>query len=108
MCCSQMSGCGSAGSADWSEEATVPGVRHATRRLLSRQVSVADAIEVALWLAIPYVAVGLVWAYFQTDELRHVEGMLQAWLPSGAGMAAYLLVAGLWPIYLVLPAVCVA
>ncbi|WP_370333976.1 hypothetical protein [Mycolicibacterium hippocampi] len=85
----------------------MPGIRQAARRLLSRQVSVADAIEAALWLAIPYVAVGLVWAFFQTDELRQLEGVLQPWLPAGAGMAAYLIVAGLWPVYLVLPAVCV-
>ncbi|CAA0124889.1 Uncharacterised protein [Mycolicibacterium vanbaalenii] len=82
------------------------GLRQGVRRLLSRQLSVADVIELALWLAIPYAAAGLVWAYFQTEELRHLEGVLQPWLPAGAGMAAYLIVAGLWPLYLVFATVC--
>lgn len=84
------------------------GVREATRRTLSMRVSVADVIETALWLALPYVTIGMVWAFFHGEEVRHLEGLLQTRLPAGGAMAAYLLVAGLWPAYLVFPAVCTA
>ncbi|MDZ4266395.1 MAG: hypothetical protein U1D00_11980 [Mycobacterium sp.] len=84
------------------------GVREATRRVLSRRVSVADVLETGLWLAIPYVTIGVAWAFFHVEDVRHLEDLLQTRLPAGGGIGAYLLVAGLWPFYLVLPAVCAA
>ena len=83
------------------------GIRQATRRVLSRRLSVADVIEAAAWLAIPYVVIGLAWAFFHVQEVHHLEGLLQTHVPAGASMTAYLLVAAFWPAYLVVPAVCV-
>ncbi|MDW5610225.1 hypothetical protein HZU38_04570 [Mycolicibacterium vanbaalenii] len=85
----------------------MPGIRTATRGLLSRRMSVADVVELALWLAIPYVTIGLAWAFFHVEEVRHLEDLLQTRLPAGGGMLAYLLVAALWPVHVLLPAVCV-
>jgi hypothetical protein len=82
-------------------------IREVTRRVLSRRTSVADIIETALWLAIPYLIVGLVSAFFHVEEVHHLEGLLRNQLPAGGEMAAYLIVAGLWPAYLVAPLVCV-
>lgn len=83
-------------------------VRTRTRSVLSRRLSVADVIELHLWLAIPYVTIGLAWAFFHVDKVRHLEDMLQTALPAGGGMAAYLLVAGFWPVYVLVPSVCTA
>jgi hypothetical protein len=87
-------------------EAEVSGVRQSARRVLSRRLSVADVIEIALWLAIPYLIVGLVWSFWHVEDVRRLEDLLQNRMPTGQEMVAYLLVAGLWPVYLVLPAVC--
>ena len=76
--------------------------------MLSRRVSVADLLETALWLAIPYLVIGLVWAFFHSEEVGHLQDLLQAALPVGAEMTAYLLVAGLWPVYVFVPALCLA
>ncbi len=84
------------------------GIRRTARRVLSRRLSVADVIEAATWLAIPYVAIGLLWAFFHVEEVHHLEGLLQTHVPAGAEMTAYLLVAAMWPGYLVVSAVCVA
>jgi hypothetical protein len=86
----------------------MPTIRGGTRSLLSRRLSVADVIEIHLWLAVPYVTIGLGWAFFNVDKVRHIEETLQTLVPAGGGMAAYLLVAGLWPVYLLVPTVCVA
>ena len=83
-------------------------IREVTRRVLSTRASVADILETALWLTIPYLITGLAWAFFHVHEVRQLEGLLQNLLPAGGEMAAYLIVAGLWPAYLVLPLVCVA
>lgn len=83
-------------------------IRSATRRVLSRRLSVADVVELHLWLAIPYVTIGLAWAFFHVQEIRRLEDALQTLLPAGGGMAAYLLVAALWPVYVLVPTVCVA
>ena len=80
--------------------------REATRRVLSKRVSVADVVEAALWLTIPYVLIGLAWAFFHVEEVRQLEGLLQTHVPAGATMTAYLVVAALWPAYLVVPLVC--
>lgn len=82
------------------------GVRTATRRLLSRRVSVADMVEFGLWLGIPYVTAGLVFAFFSVEQVRHIESLVSPALPAGGEMAGYLVVAGLWPAFLLLPGVC--
>ena len=86
----------------------MPSIRTVTRSVLSRRLSVADVVELHLWLAIPYVTIGLGWAFFHVDKVRHLEDTLQTLVPAGGGMAAYLLVAGLWPVYLLVPTACVA
>ncbi len=86
----------------------MPTIRTATRSALSTPISVAAMIEFALWLAIPYLAIGLGWAFFHADEVRHLENLLQTELPAGGGMAAYLLVAAFWPLHVLVPSVCLA
>ena len=54
----------------------MPSVRTATRRGLSKRVSVGGMVEFGLWLLIPYVTLGLVWAFFHADEVRRLEDLL--------------------------------
>ena len=37
------------------------------RRVLSFKVSIEAMIEVALWCAIPYITIGVVWTFFHPE-----------------------------------------
>jgi uncharacterized membrane protein (DUF441 family) len=67
------------------------------RRVLSRRVSVEAMIEFALWMAIPYLVIGLVVAFFGAEHVHLIETQLQTRLPAGADVAAYVLMVLLWP-----------
>jgi uncharacterized membrane protein (DUF441 family) len=77
------------------------------RHLLSRRVSVEAMIEFALWAAIPYIVVGLVFAFFGAEQVQLIETHLQTRLPAGADVAAYGLTALMWPATLFGVDVCV-
>jgi hypothetical protein len=78
------------------------------RRALSRRVSVDAMIEFALWMAIPYVLIGLAFAFFGAEQVQLIETQLQTRLPAGSDIAAYLLTALLWPFEVVGGDVCAA
>ena len=67
------------------------------RRVLQYEVSVGALIEVALWLAIPYLTIGFVWAALHTDETQRIQARLETALPSGSDVAAFGLTTMLWP-----------
>jgi hypothetical protein len=77
------------------------------RRLLSRRVSVEAMIEFALWMAIPYIVIGLVFALFGAERVQLIETQLQTRLPAGTDVATYGLTALMWPAALFGVHVCV-
>jgi hypothetical protein len=78
------------------------------RRVLSRRVSVDAMIEFALWMAIPYILIGLAFAFVGAEQVQLIQAQLQTRLPAGAEIAAFLLTALLWPFQLLGVGVCVA
>ncbi len=76
------------------------------RHLLSRPVSIMDVIETAMWLAVPYLVIGTVWAFAHYDRVQQIETAWAKVLPAGADLAAYGQVALLWPAILLLPTDC--
>jgi len=60
-------------------------------------VSVEAMIEVAMWLLLACVAVGLTWAFFRAEQVATLESVLETRMPAGSELAAYLTTAGLWP-----------
>jgi hypothetical protein len=54
------------------------------RRVLQYQVSVEALIEVALWLAVPYLAIGFVWALVHTEQTQRIQDRLENILPADA------------------------
>lgn len=76
------------------------------RRILNHRVSVAALLEIALWLAVPYLTLGLVWSLGHPDSVQRVQTQLQQqWrIPQGsdyeAAMGAAIV---LWPMVLLLP-----
>jgi len=78
------------------------------RRLLSRRVSVEAMIEFAMWLAIPYLLIGLVWAFFDAEQVQSIETALQTRLPAGSEIIAFVQTALMWPAMVVGVDICVA
>jgi len=94
-----MCGGGSASTERWCD---------VLRRVLSRRVSVEAMIEFALWMAIPYVVIGLAFVFFRVEQVALIETQLQTRLPAGSDIAAYGLTALFWPAELFGVDVCVA
>ncbi|WP_322859820.1 hypothetical protein U8D42_15140 [Mycobacterium europaeum] len=67
------------------------------RRTLRHRVRVGALIELALWLAIPYLCVGFGWTVLHGDETRRIQARVEAVLPAGADAVAFGLTAALWP-----------
>ena len=42
------------------------------RRKLSYRVSVEALIELALWLAVPYITIGVIWAFLHPDQVLNL------------------------------------
>ncbi|MCX2931465.1 hypothetical protein ORI20_14375 [Mycobacterium sp. CVI_P3] len=78
------------------------------RRVLNYKVSVEALIEVAMWLAIPHLIIGLTWAFFHVEAVQQLQDQLDRILPAAAEVGAYVLAALLWPVLLLLPPLCIA
>lgn len=78
------------------------------RRVLSHRMSVAAMIELAMWLAIPYLLIGMVWAFFDAEQVQLFETVFRNRLPAGAEVLAYVQTAVLWPHLMLGADVCVA
>ena len=74
--------------------------------MLKYEVSIETLIEVALWLAIPYLLIGLTWAFFHVGMVEQVQDQLTKILPAGAEVAADVVAALLWPVLVLLPSLC--
>ncbi|HEX7426138.1 MAG TPA: hypothetical protein VF328_03945 [Mycobacterium sp.] len=76
--------------------------------MLSRTVSVEAMIEIAMWLAIPYLLIGIVWTFFNADDVARIEIQLETRMPAGSDLAAFGTTTALWPLLLVGEEVCAA
>lgn len=52
------------------------------QRALHYEVTVGALIEVALWLAIPYLSIGFVWAVLHTEETQRIQARLAGYHPA--------------------------
>jgi hypothetical protein len=78
------------------------------RRLLSRRVSVEAMLEIAMWLAVPYLVIGLVWAFFDAEQVQTIDTALFTRIPAGSDIGAFVLTALNWPARLFGIDLCVA
>lgn len=76
------------------------------RRGLARPVSVQALIELALWLAVPYLLIGFVWAVLHPDKVQALQTQWSTIVPAGADLVAFGEAAVLWPAVLLLPTTC--
>lgn len=78
------------------------------RRLLSRKVSVEAMIELALWLAIPYIVVGLIWTFFHAGDMARIGHQWDRVLPAGSQVVALVELTALWPVLITGVEICPA
>jgi hypothetical protein len=78
------------------------------RRGLRHEVSVGALIEIALWLAIPYLSIGFVWAVVHTEQTQRIQARLEAVVPAAPHVVAFGLTAALWPAAIQIAAGCPA
>jgi hypothetical protein len=77
-------------------------------RVLHYQVSIGALIELAVWLALPYLCIGLAWAAFHPEQVERIQTRLERVLPAGADVAAFGLTTALWPASLQIADACPA
>ncbi|MFN3007159.1 hypothetical protein [Mycolicibacterium wolinskyi] len=65
-------------------------------------------IETALWLALSYIVIGLLWTFFHPEQVQLIESELLTRIPAGANLMAFGQVTLLWPLLLVGGDICVA
>lgn len=78
----------------------------ALRRVLSAEVSIADLIEVAMWLAVPYLVIGVGFTFLNPDYVQFFESRLTTRLPAGADLVAFGQTTLLWPVLLIADYIC--
>ncbi|QNJ93603.1 hypothetical protein HZU40_04520 [Mycolicibacterium fluoranthenivorans] len=71
------------------------------RGMLARPVSVGAMLEALMWLALPYVVIGLAFTVVHPDHVRYREAQLQMWFPAGADVLAFGETTVWWPLLLV-------
>ena len=76
------------------------------RRLLSRKVSIEAMIEIWMWIAIPYLLIGIMWTFVNADDVSRIEDRLQTRIPAGSELAAFGATTALWPFLLVVHEIC--
>jgi hypothetical protein len=76
------------------------------RRALQHPVSVQALMEFAIWLALPYLAVGFFWAVVHPDKVHELQIEWTNVTPAGADVVAFGEAAALWPAQLLLPTTC--
>jgi hypothetical protein len=70
------------------------------RWLLSRKVSIAAMLEFAMWIAVPYLAIGIVWTFFNADDVSRIETQWETKLPAGSELVAFGASSAAWPFLL--------
>lgn len=78
------------------------------RRMLQHQVSIGALIEMAVWLAIPYLVAGFVWTMLHPDETDRIQARIETVSPVGADVTAFGLTTLLWPASLQIADACPA
>ncbi|GAT06595.1 hypothetical protein [Mycolicibacterium fortuitum] len=78
------------------------------QRILGHKLSVEQVLETLMWLALPYLVIGLVWTFFHPEQVQVIEASLLTKFPAGADLVAFGQVTLLWPVPLLGADVCIA
>ncbi|MEX3656455.1 MULTISPECIES: hypothetical protein [Mycolicibacterium] len=78
------------------------------QRILGHKLSVEQVLEILMWLALPYLVIGLVWTFLHPEQVQVIEASLLTKFPAGADLLAFGQVTLLWPVLLLGADVCIA
>ncbi len=67
--------------------------------MLSRRVSVEAMIEFALVMAVPYLVIGIVWAFLNIEQVGRFETYWGRLIPAGSEAVALVEGALFWPVF---------
>jgi hypothetical protein len=76
------------------------------KRALGHRVTVATALEMLLYLAVPYILAGAVVTFFRMPYVDMLAAQWDAWMPAGADVAAFVQILVMWPGLLLTPHLC--
>ncbi|OBK43915.1 hypothetical protein A5657_05190 [Mycobacterium kubicae] len=76
------------------------------RSTLARPISVGAMLELTMWLAVPYIVIGIAWAFLHAGKVQERQAYWDKLLPAGADIAALGEATVLWPALLLLPGGC--
>ncbi len=76
------------------------------RRILSYRVKVEALVEVLLWITMPYITIGMVWAALHPSLMRQFATSLEVRLPQGIDVIAFAQIVALWPLLTISPLLC--
>lgn len=78
------------------------------QRILGHKLSVEQVLEILMWLALPYLVIGLVWTFLHPEQVQVIEASLLTKFPAGADLLAFGQVTLVWPVLLLGADVCIA
>ena len=58
-------------------------------------------IEFALWMAIPYLVIGMAWTFFNIEQVKRFETHWDKLIPAGSEAVALVEGALFWPVFVV-------
>jgi hypothetical protein len=76
------------------------------RRILNHRMSVEALIEIVLWVAMPYLTIGMVWAAVHPGQMEQFATTLEVRLPQGIDVIAFAQIVVLWPLLAISPHLC--
>ncbi|BCO53450.1 hypothetical protein MINTM003_38910 [Mycobacterium paraintracellulare] len=78
------------------------------RRVLGRKVTIGGLIELAVWLAIPYLCIGFAWTVFHPEQTQRIQARIEVVSPAAADAFAFGVATVLWPAALQIADACPA
>ncbi|OBK73763.1 hypothetical protein A5651_13245 [Mycobacterium sp. 1274761.0] len=57
-------------------------------------------LEFAMWIAIPYLAIGIAWTFFNADDVSRIGTQWETKLPAGSELVAFGASSAAWPFLL--------
>jgi hypothetical protein len=78
------------------------------RRMMNHRVSVEALLATAIYLALPYVVIGLVWTFLHATQMQQLQVRIEKVFPAGGDIAAFGIMTAFWPASLLIASSCPA
>jgi hypothetical protein len=76
------------------------------QRALNHRATVAGVLETLMWLAVPYLAIGVIVTFLHADYVSMLATQFERLMPAGADLAAFGQITLMWPGLVLAPHLC--